>query len=86
MSRLRQVLAFFEDPKQTISIDMIARELDISPGQVESMIRFWENKGRLQLEPSNEPICAGCGVKDGCTFAEDRLECYTFVREDSHLR
>ena len=80
MSRLKQVLTYFDDPTQSISINSIAQEMGITRGQVEGMIDFWVRKGYLRLGSISESTCGSCGVNGECPFAQNQVECYELVR------
>ena len=65
---LRQVLEFVEASPGEVSPALIATSLDLSPGQVESMLEFWIRKGRLHVV---DPVqnCSGCGSSAACSFS-----------------
>ncbi len=81
-SPLRKVLAYFEDARQGVSINSIARDLQINPGQVESMVEFWVRKGRLQQVIPGRDGCGSCGLKGGCYIVKNLPRIYEFVLED----
>jgi len=66
MTALKQVLAYFENPGQGESINKIARDLHLSPGQVKNMVEFWVKKGRLRSVVGDYSNCGGCATQDGC--------------------
>jgi hypothetical protein len=67
MVTLRKVLDYFETSRECISLDLLASELDLPEGQLESMLDFWVRKGRLRLSSLNSAQCGSCGKKsDGC--------------------
>ena len=65
---LRQVLDYFETSREGISLDTLTRELDLSRGQVESMVNFWVRKGRLRSSAASSDGCASCGSSERCAF------------------
>ena len=79
MTRLRQILTYFEDPTQIVSIHTIAQDMGISTGQVESMLDFWIRKGDLQLKSINESNCGSCGGNQDCPFTKGHANCYELV-------
>jgi hypothetical protein len=81
MTPLRQFLAYFENTRGGTSIDVIARDMNLSPGRVENMIEFWVRKGRLQLGSAENSNCESCGGGDACPFTVDLPLCYEIVRD-----
>ncbi len=77
---LRQVLKYFENSRGGISINAIAREMEISPGQVGSMVEFWVRKGKIRSAPVQD--CGSCGVIGNCHFVIEVPLSYELVREN----
>ena len=69
-TKLRQLLDLIENSQSGISLRRIARELDLSVGQVENMLDYWVQKGRLQImEPAAK--CQACASSTGCSYLID---------------
>ena len=79
MTPLRQVLTYFENSQIGISINAIAREMEISPGQVGSMVEFWVRKGKIRPSPVQD--CGSCNVNGNCPFVIEMPLSYELVRE-----
>ncbi len=77
---LRQVLNYFENSRGEISLNAIARDLEISPGQVGSMVEFWVRKGKIR--PSSVQDCGSCGVIGNCPFVVEMPLSFELVREN----
>ena len=79
-SYLRQILKFFEDSRNAVTLNSIARELDLTPARVESMIEYWVRKGRIQLvEDAKE--CGSCGIQGNCPFVVKIPRYYELVKD-----
>jgi len=79
ITSLRQVLTYFENSRGGISINTIARELEISPGQVGSMVEFWVRKEKIRPTPVQD--CGSCRVNVNCSFVVEMPLSYELVRE-----
>lgn len=77
-SILGKVLTYFEASTGPISVLALARELEISPYQLESMIQHWILKGRLRpaLAPQD---CGTCGKNNNCPFIVELPRSYEIV-------
>jgi hypothetical protein len=72
---LRQVLEFVETTPGMITPGQIAKELNLTPGQVENMLEFWVRKDRLQaVDPGAD--CGGCGSSAACPLLADMPRTY----------
>ncbi len=76
---LRQVLKYFENSRGGISINAIAREMEISPGQVGSMVEFWVRKGNIRPTPVQD--CGSCGVNGNCSFVVEMPVSFELVSD-----
>ena len=76
---LRQVLNYFENSRGGISINTIAREMKISPGQVGSMVEFWVRKGKIRPTPVQD--CGSCGANGNCPFVVEVPLSFELVSE-----
>ena len=77
-SNLGQILKFFEDSRNAVTLNSIARELDLTPARVESMIEYWVRKGRIRLAEDVKE-CGSCGIQGNCPFAIDLPRIYDLV-------
>ena len=64
---LRDVLTLFETAERPLTINEMARRLEITPGMLESMIDYWVRKGKLR-DASTVRSCNTCGGAEGCPF------------------
>lgn len=77
-STLRQVLSAFESGRP-LALTQLARELGVSPVQLEDMLQYWVRKGRLREVDSSGP-CGSCGLNDGaCAFVVELPRSYELV-------
>jgi hypothetical protein len=74
---LREVLAAFENTRQPLTLNQLARELDISPGMLEGILDYWVHKGRLR-EVGGES-CTACGSAGNCPFVPRMPRSYELV-------
>ncbi len=80
-TKLRQLLDYIENSTGGISIQGIAQKLDISVNQVENMLEYWVQKGRLQvIEPSSQ--CGSCDSGGNCPFTPDFPRIFRIADDD----
>jgi hypothetical protein len=77
---LRQILTFFEDTKNAVPLNAIARDLNLSLARVESMVEYWVRKGKIRLSEETRD-CRSCGVNANCPFVLNLPKSYELVRE-----
>lgn len=67
MSPLYSVLQAIQQTSEPISVNDLARTLEIEPAALEGMIDFWVRKGRIKVHDglACASSCDSCGV-DGC--------------------
>lgn len=65
-SRLREVLNRFADQAAPISLNQMARELELEPGVLHDMIEYWVRKGKLRAIDGGGAACAHCSVNGEC--------------------
>ena len=82
MSKLSNLLTKIEESSGAFSIQVLARELDLTPERVESMLEYWVRKGRL-LAVSSTPDCAGCASGSSCSFLIDFPITYQVTPEET---
>jgi hypothetical protein len=85
-STLREVLRAFESARGPLSLNDIARDLDITPGMLDGMIDYWVRKGKIRPAVSG-PSCAACSscasAKSCCTYAPNMPRSYVLVTDDA---
>jgi hypothetical protein len=84
MSTLRNVLAIFEQSSGAISVQQLARQLDVSSPVLEDMIQFWVRKGKVR-ESGNGETCNTCGSARGCPFIMNMPRRFELVRDDAEV-
>ena len=67
-SRLREVLNRFGKQSAPVSLNQMAREMDLEPGVLHGMIDYWVRKGKLREVGSTNDNCQTCGIKGTCPF------------------
>ncbi len=77
---LRDVLRVFETARGPLSINDMARDLDITPGMLDGMIEYWVRKGKIRA-CSGESACASCGSAKGCAYSPSMPRSYELVIE-----
>ncbi|MBN1287417.1 MAG: hypothetical protein JXB47_18595 [Anaerolineae bacterium] len=82
-NRLRQILDAFEEAAGPMSLDALARKLEIEPALLESMISYWVHRGRIR-EIVDDAACAACGAGQTCPFIARLPRCYVLVDEQKH--
>ena len=70
---LRQVLNYFEAANQPLSLQEIARDLNVTPGMLEGMIAHWVRKGKLREVIDCAEGCSTCSGVRGCPFIPANL-------------
>jgi hypothetical protein len=82
-STLREVLRAFETARGPLSLNDIARDLDITPAMLDGMITYWVRKGKIRPAVS-APACTSCAsAKSCCTFSPNVPRSYLLVTGDS---
>jgi len=82
-STINKLLGIFEEMSGALSIQTMASELEIRPGQVESMVDFWINKGRIRVSAYSSE-CGGCSVQGDCPFVLEIPRTYELVTGQDH--
>ncbi len=67
-SQLREVLDRFGNQSAPVSLNRMAREMNIEPGILHGMIDYWVRKGKLREVGSVGENCQTCGIKGACPF------------------
>lgn len=64
---LRDVLRAFETAHTPLTLQQMARELNLTPAMVQELIDYWVRKGRLRAVHLDS-ACGTCGGAAGCPF------------------
>jgi hypothetical protein len=84
-STLREVLRAFETAPGPLSLNDIARDLDITPGMLDGMIDYWVRKGKIRPAASGSTCgtCSACShLKSCCTYSPAMPRSYLLVTDD----
>jgi len=82
-STLGKLLDKFEEMEGALSIQTMASELEIRPAQVESMVDFWINKGRIRVS-TNPSECGSCSAQGNCIFILEIPKTFELVKEGTN--
>ena len=63
-----------------MSVRDLASELELRPAQVESMVDFWINKGRIRVS-TNPSACGSCSTQGDCPFILEMPRTYELVND-----
>jgi len=66
-----------------MSVRDLASELELRPAQVESMVDFWINKGRIRVS-TNLSECGSCSVQGECPFILEMPRTFELVNDHAH--
>lgn len=83
-SQLREVLNRFQEQSTPISIQGMAREMNLETGVLHSMIDYWVRKGKLREVSSSGQSCTTCGIKSACPFIVALPRYYELVTDAAH--
>jgi hypothetical protein len=78
-SLLQRVLTVFEETQTPITIQGIAQKLDISSERAESMLLFWQRKGRIRIIEESQN-CESCGISGCCPIVVDLPRSYELIQ------
>lgn len=81
-SQLKQVLDHFVEQSEPVSINQLARTMQIEPGVLHDMINYWVRKGKLREVNSNSQACNVCGIKSACPFIIAMPRYFEVVRSE----
>jgi hypothetical protein len=86
-TKLRQVLDYFDNNTESISLSELARELGIEREMLDEMIAYWVRKGKLRevLSSCDDDERQTCGCGSGpskCPFVATMPRTYERVRDD----
>ncbi|MBN1680132.1 MAG: hypothetical protein JW966_07560 [Anaerolineae bacterium] len=77
---LRDVLHTFETRRGPLSLNQMARQLDMTPAMLESMLDYWVRKGKLREINDETPPCSACGHATGCPFVMKMPRSYELIQ------
>lgn len=83
-SKLRQILAIFEEAQQPLSLAMLAQQLDTPQPILEDMLNYWVRKGKLRLSSGHQD-CGSCGKSEDCAYVVDLPRSYELATPDNLL-
>jgi len=83
-SKLSNLLTKIEESSGAFSIQALARELDLTPERVESMLEYWIRKGKIESS-TNLTECGSCSAKGDCPFVLEMPRTYELVTDQDHL-
>ena len=81
-STLREVLRAFETASGPLSLNDIARDLDITPGMLDGMIDYWVHKGKIRPTASSAACSSCASAKSCCTYSPAMPRSYVLVTDD----
>ena len=82
-SKLSRLLDLFEGSSGALSVRDMARELDISREQVDSMMEYWIQKGKIRVSAALTD-CGSCGSLGDCPFIFELPRTYELVNDHDH--
>ncbi|MBX3081816.1 MAG: hypothetical protein KF716_09300 [Anaerolineae bacterium] len=80
-SQLREVLNRFADQSTPISINQMAREMQLELGVLHGMIDYWVRKGKLREVGADGNSCTTCGIKGECPYILHLPRYYEIVND-----
>jgi len=84
MSKLSNLLTKIEESSGAFSIQVLARELELTPERVESMLEYWVRKGKIQSS-TELTECRSCSDQEDCPFVLEMPKTYELVTSQDHL-
>lgn len=76
---LHQILRAFEEAREPLNLDQLARRLEIERSALEGMIGYWVRKGRIrEIIPTAQPGCPLCALQ-GKTCKPEAEPCTYYV-------
>ena len=79
-SKLSTLLTKIEESSGAFSIQTLARELDLTPERVESMLEYWVRKGKIESSTILTE-CGSCSAQGDCPFVLEMPRTYELVKE-----
>ena len=79
----RQVLDYFEQTREAVSLTELARHLQIAPGVLQGILDYWVRKGELREVTVDSSLCHTCSVHKACPFIVTLPHYYERVGIDS---
>ncbi len=82
-SKLSNLLTKIEESSGAFSIQALARELDLTPERVKSMLEYWIRKGKIQSS-TKLTECGSCSSQGDCPFVLEMPRTYELVIGHDH--
>ena len=82
-SKLSNLLTKIEESSGAFSIQALARELDLTPERVKSMLEYWIRKGKIQSS-TKLTECGSCSSQGDCPFVLEMPRTYELVTSQDH--
>ena len=82
-SKLSSLLTKIGESSGAFSIQALARELDLTPERVESMLEYWVRKGKIQSS-TKLTECGSCSSQGDCPFVLEMPRTYELVTGQDH--
>jgi hypothetical protein len=79
-TKLREVLKAFEESPGPISLNDMARDLNMAPGMLEGMIDYWVRKGKIRERGGS--ACERCHSAKNCSYSPTMPRSYELVSTD----
>lgn len=64
----RQVLNYFGETHQAVSLAELTLQLQLAPGVLQGILDYWVRKGELREVNINTNVCHTCSVHKACPF------------------
>ncbi len=77
---LKKFLNTIEESSGALSVQALAKELDVTPERVEGLVDFWVRKGKIRLSQASQS-CSSCGLSSNCPFLLELPQTYELVGE-----
>jgi hypothetical protein len=82
-SKLSNLLTKIEESSGAFSIQALARELDLTPERVQSMLEYWVRKGKIESS-TKLTECDCCSSQGNCPFVLEMPRTYELVMDQDH--
>ena len=80
-STLGKLITLIEKSSGAYSIQSLAREMNVTPERIESMLDYWIRKGKI-ISSTNSTECGSCSTQEDCPFIVEMPRTYELVREE----
>ena len=83
-SKLSSLLTKIKESSGAFSIQALARELDLTPERVESMLEYWVRKGMIESS-TKLTECGSCSSQGDCPYVLEMPQTYELVTGHDQL-